>query len=369
MAKNLAVIGGGPIGLYLAICLANRGNKVTLYEKGRWPVDKVCGQGIMPSGVNHLKEIGLNFNSFNSFEFNSIEYIDKDTNVVGKLGGKGIGIERSKLSQLLFLEAKKNPNINLHSNTKIEEINEKRNKYIITLNNKEQDFDYIFACDGLNSFIRKKIGLEGKRSSPNRIGARVHFDVKPWTNRVQVYWDKSVEAYVTPVGNNKVEVAFLWYENAIERGPQLLDRLLDKFPNLKWKVPNHKLSNDFRGYGPFKTIGSKIKKKNVFLVGDSYKFLDGITGEGISLGIKSANIIAKNFSSFGFIQKAKINLIYLNYSLWVQSALIMSRKPALRKIILKILKKYNNAFNFILQLNDINTNEVQNTTIQKKKAS
>ena len=92
---------------------------------------------------------------------------------------------------------------------------------------------------------------------------------------------------------------------------------------------------------------------NVFFIGDAYKFLDGITGEGISLGMKTASLIANNYHNFKLKHKIKIHLLYLNYSIWVYLALLLSKHSTLRRLIFKFLNKFNWPFKKILKLNDL----------------
>lgn len=353
MSKKMAIIGGGPVGLYLSILLAKSGHYVSVFEKGTWPVDKVCGQGIMPSGVELLKTIGIEVNNEESFSFSGVRYIDGDNVIEGRLKRPGLGMDRkvlsSKLHQLALLDSK----ITLKDQSKVDELSLYEQAVSISTNNNFEVFDYVFICDGLNSTFRRKLDLEVKRKGEHRMGARVHFECEPWCDKVEVYWNNGVEAYVTPVGNNKIEIAFLWFEKSIEKGAFLEERLFNLFPELSNKVKGKTKLNDFKAYGPFNTVSMAMKKGPVFLVGDAYKFLDGITGEGISLGLKAATVIAKNFENFSFIHKLKIGLIYFNYAIWVKLALMLSRNFLFRKIIFKFANKFSSFFDYILIMNDV----------------
>ena len=56
---DLAVIGAGPAGATCALSAARNGLHVALFEPQAGPIDKPCGEGIMPSGVDVLVELGL----------------------------------------------------------------------------------------------------------------------------------------------------------------------------------------------------------------------------------------------------------------------------------------------------------------------
>ena len=57
--SDLLVIGGGPAGAAAAIRAANAGASVTVFEKGAYGRDKVCGDGLTPRAVGALEELKL----------------------------------------------------------------------------------------------------------------------------------------------------------------------------------------------------------------------------------------------------------------------------------------------------------------------
>src|SRR5204862_8051575 len=50
-STDVFVIGGGPAGLAAAIAARRRGFDVTLADGAVPPIDKACGEGIMPDGI------------------------------------------------------------------------------------------------------------------------------------------------------------------------------------------------------------------------------------------------------------------------------------------------------------------------------
>lgn len=338
MATKYAVIGGGPVGLYTALLLSQTG-EVDVYEKGSWPRDKVCGQGIMPSGAALLKDVGVQFNEKNSHQFKGIKYIDQNLELVGHFKKLPSGMERSVLSNQLYELCLKNKNINLLSNRRVESL--------VGL----EKYTHVYACDGLHSPIRKLTEVEKVRSNGLRMGARMHVDQAPWSEFVEVYWQKGIEAYVTPVSDKRIEIAFLWYKDQFSPSGHLDRKLMDTFSELFSKIQTHKIDNDFKAYGPFNRYSSVISKDNITFLGDAYYFLDGITGEGISLGLKSAKIMTGSETQLK--KELKVKLLYLNYQLWVRLALSLSRYPWLRRNLMKIFSKFQAGFDTVLRLNDL----------------
>lgn len=52
MTRTLVIAGGGPAGLASAIHAAQRGFSVQVVEPKSGVIDKACGEGLMPAGVD-----------------------------------------------------------------------------------------------------------------------------------------------------------------------------------------------------------------------------------------------------------------------------------------------------------------------------
>ncbi len=127
MEKRIAIIGGGPCGLTCAITLALKGHQIDIYEKGEWPVFKVCGEGIMPSGFQVLKELDAlkHLKKEKYKEFKGIQYHqDGNALIKGDFQGakRGVAIARQDLSEALYLRSKEFNNITHHPHTLIKDL-------------------------------------------------------------------------------------------------------------------------------------------------------------------------------------------------------------------------------------------------------
>src|SRR5690242_11916722 len=56
---DVLVAGGGPVGLATALSAARAGMRVTVLEPRPGPIDKACGEGLMPGGVAGLRRLGI----------------------------------------------------------------------------------------------------------------------------------------------------------------------------------------------------------------------------------------------------------------------------------------------------------------------
>jgi flavin-dependent dehydrogenase len=145
---------------------------------------------------------------------------------------------------------------------------------------------YLVAADGLHSPIRRQLGLERPSRRAPRWGQRQHFAIAPWTDLVEVYWGAGAEAYVTPTGPGQVGVALL----SSRREP--FDQLLQGFPQLLDRLPAGLPDDGVLGAGPLRQRVSGRVAGRVLLVGDAAGYVDALTGEGLSIGLSTAQRLA-----------------------------------------------------------------------------
>jgi menaquinone-9 beta-reductase len=59
MRTDVCVAGGGPAGLAAAIALRREGFGVAIVDCAVPPIDKACGEGLMPAGIPALRDLGV----------------------------------------------------------------------------------------------------------------------------------------------------------------------------------------------------------------------------------------------------------------------------------------------------------------------
>jgi len=366
MVNNLkiGIIGGGPAGLATAICLAEKGMDIILYEKSEFPVDKVCGEGIMPTGVEFLEKHGVIdlIDENDKKDFHGVRYISDNAKILeGKFKcGYGLGVKRTVLSSALHLRGLSFDNVKIFENNELVDIKRNDKKVVIEISNgetiNEYEFDYLIGCDGIRSKVRRLSALDNnKYIEYQRIGARVHYEIEPWSELVQVYWKDHIEAYITPVSNNTVQFAFLWDNKAVKpQGKYSLDKDLNElFPELFDKVTGCKEFSKLRSVGPISVTSKDIFNNRVVLLGDAYMYLDGITGEGISTAFKEAECLADFIINHGHDFKKyyeqEVRRITNNYLRMTHMALLLSYYPLLRKFTFPLIS--SKFFSHLLEVN------------------
>ena len=99
---DVFVIGGGPAGLAAAIAARRRGLDVTLADCSVPPVDKACGEGIMPDGLAAARALGLDLSRAPGHAFRGIRFLNAGAGVEADFpSGAGRGVRRVELHRIM----------------------------------------------------------------------------------------------------------------------------------------------------------------------------------------------------------------------------------------------------------------------------
>ncbi|HME15976.1 MAG TPA: NAD(P)/FAD-dependent oxidoreductase [Mycobacterium sp.] len=266
---DLLIAGGGPAGLASAINARQQGLSVIVAEPRDSPIDKACGEGLMPGGLAELASLGVDPAGM---PLRGIAYLNERRRAEAPFrGGPGRGVRRTTLHAALASRAK-----------------EQDTEWISTrITGVDQDAHgvtaagirakWLIAADGLHSAVRRAVGINVVPGRPRRYGVRWHYQVPAWSDFVEVHWSRWGEAYVTPVEPDLVGVAIL--------SPGRPD--LAWFPRLARHLQGASRGRA-RGCGPMRQVVSRRVAGRVLLVGDAAGYEDALTGEGVSLAVKQA---------------------------------------------------------------------------------
>jgi flavin-dependent dehydrogenase len=280
---DLVVVGAGPIGLATAIEAARAGMSVTVLDPREPPVDKACGEGLMPAARTALVRLGV---EPDGIPFRGIHYLAPGWSAVAPFRtGPGLGVRRTELSRALDARASALGIRRLAVRAGVPE----QQPDGVTVGGVTAR--WLVAADGLHSPTRRALGLDaparpGRRRAA-RYGLRRHYRMPPWTDLVEVHWAADAEAYVTPVAPDLVGVAVLG------PGGAPFDDWLRRFPALADRLSGAEAAGSVRGAGPLRQAARCRVQGRALLVGDAAGYLDALTGEGIAVGLACARSLVE----------------------------------------------------------------------------
>lgn len=326
---DLLIVGGGPAGLLCAIAARRHGLAVRLIDARKPPLDKACGEGLMPDGLALLRDLGVELPEHRPFR--GISYHQDGIAVVGRFpeGLAGAGIRRPRLHAALLQRAEE-VGVDLQWGIKAAGLLTGERTGVATPEG-DMTAPYLVGADGLHSKIRDWAGLAAPPAPWQRFGVRRHFAIEPWSDNVEVHWGRDTEAYVTPVGEREIGVAFLWSGRKAS-----FDALLAEFPILAARLAAAEETSRDRGAGPLEQRASGVSRGPVHLVGDAAGYLDAITGEGLSLAFHQAKALVEAIAAGRPQDYAAASREICRWPLRLtRLSLALERRPKLRSRVLR----------------------------------
>lgn len=315
--KKVLISGGSIAGLTSAYWLNENGFEVTIVEKaseirgGGYPID------VRGSAINIAKMMGiyeqLKIKSLDNMKF---RFLDRNNNVVGKFTDAAmkenddIEIPRGYLTTALY-ETIQEKNIQIIYNDSIKTINHQNDSIKIELESgKKEVFDIVVGADGIHSNTRKLTFGEEKNYSKYLGYCFTGFTMENYLNLYKeglIYSEAGNTSVIYATEDKDSVHAFLVFYDTNE--PEINHRdterhkklLKDRFSNLGGITPRMLESLDETEGLYFDTTTQIImdswSKENVVLVGDAAYAPSFLTGQGSSLAMIGAYILANELKS------------------------------------------------------------------------
>jgi flavin-dependent dehydrogenase len=350
--RDAIVVGAGPAGLATAIACAARGLDVLVLERRQGPLDKACGEGLLPRAVEALDALGALalVDPSDRAPFAAIRWIQEDGSAAeARLPAPGgLGVRRLALSAALLGRAYA---VGAEVREGCEVLGHRREegRVVVATGGGEASARLLVAADGLASPIRAREGLDVPARGPRRFGLRRHFALPPWGDAVEVHFARGAEAYVTPAGRTRVGVAFLFEGEA----PGGFDALLARFPALAARLAGAPFDSRPAGAGPLARAARARVADRLVLAGDAGGYVDAITGEGLSLAFEGAQALGAALP--GALARGARREALLPYERAMQArfrryaavarlVLGMARRPRLRRAAVARLSRHPRLF-------------------------
>jgi menaquinone-9 beta-reductase len=337
---DVCVIGGGPAGLATALAARQHGFRVLLVDRARAPIDKACGEGLMPEGVATLRELGIDPGAEIGLPFRGIRFLDSRLTADAAFAeGQGLGLRRLDLHRLLSAKAEEVGVVTRWGSSA-----ESIGAASVEIGGQPVHCRWIVGADGAHSRARLRAGLPPVWTGLRRVGLRRHFRMVPWTDFVEVHWRHDAQAYVTPVGPNEICIAVL----REARGAGLFD-LAAHFPELAKRLRNAERIGPLRGAMSMSVRLARVTRDRIALVGDAAGTVDAITGEGVSLGLRDAIALGSamasgDLTSYEIAHRRHSRLPLLSARL----LLYLGSHAGLRRQVLETLAAHPRAFDRLL---------------------
>jgi len=344
---DVFIVGGGPAGLATAIAARRRGLSVVVADGAVPPIDKPCGEGLMPDGVEALHQVGITIPESEAYPFRGIRFVSDGIQTEAAFPrGTARGIRRTHLHRVLLDHAAacgvrllwQAAVTGLHTEGALVAGELVRARWVV-------------GADGTSSRVRGWAKLDGHKFGAHldadgtqeknlRFAFRRHYRVTPWTDFMELHWGRHCQIYATPVGREEVCVAM------ISLNPKLrLEDGLGEFPELCARLEGAEHTSSERGAITVMRRLRRVYRGRTVLVGDASGGVDAITGEGLCLAFRQAALLGECLASgdLARYQKGHRRLIR-RPALMARMMLFMAKHPHLRQRTMQVFQSSPRSF-------------------------
>ena len=342
-STDVFVIGGGPAGLAMAIAARQRGLTAIVADGMLPPIDKACGEGLMPDGLDSLDRLGLQLPLDKSCPFRGIRFVSRElsTDAPFPVGTYGLGARRTVLHRVMVERAEQVGAVLLWGTT-VRGITGEG----VHLGETIVRARWIVGADGSQSRVRRWAGLEASYRPRLRYAFRKHCRMAPWTDHMEVHWGERCQGYATPVGNDQVCVAIASHDPKLR-----LDDALKDLPRLSAQLQQAQVVPSERGAITGNQRLKQVWRGNIALIGDASGTVDAITGEGIGLAFSQAVTLAECIAAGDLTPYQEIHdRITLRPRLMARLVLMLDGRPRLQHRVFRVFKSRPELFRRLLAL-------------------
>jgi flavin-dependent dehydrogenase len=306
---DVAIIGGGPAGTAAALEARRQGLSVALWERDRFPRDKVCGEFISPEALPLLQS-EIPGAVARGAEIRNAEFVSAHgESRTFRLPHSALGLSRRLLDHDLWKAAEAAgaevcEGESIRKVRKLVSCGKGQDAWEIELaaGSVRRARSLMVACgrwwaiDGLSSPARQ----DALQVPGDWIGAKAHFAGLPARGSVEMYFFPGGYCGLAPVEEGACNVCCLVRRERIgERGTKGMDDFarwlvqVARLPALEKRLCGAEQVSAVVTTAPVHLARRQAVQGGALLVGDASGFLDPFTGEGISMALHSGRLAAQ----------------------------------------------------------------------------
>lgn len=365
---DVIIIGGGVAGLCLAIQLAKKKHQILLIEQRKYPFHKVCGEYVSMENWRFLEELGVPLTEMKLPRINTINIsAPNGYKISSPLDMGGFGISRYTLDHMLSIIAQ-NENVTIEENSKVTEVHQINSFYEVKTHTSKHIGKIVAGSYGKAEpfFIKER----EKAKANEYVAVKYHVKLNLPENQIELHNFKNGYCGISKVDNNTYCLCYLTTSKnlvACNNDIKVLEAtVVKKNPHLR----KYFTEAEFLFEKPL--VISKIQfskkntyKKGILLIGDSAGVIAPLSGNGMSIAMRSSKLLAHYILQHlsGFITKEELIQLYSkdwreNFS----SRIVLSKylqylfgSPFMTLTSLKILKQFPCLFKKLISLTHGNT--------------
>jgi menaquinone-9 beta-reductase len=299
-AVDVVIAGGGPAGATLAVLLGRAGLRVDVFEARRFPREKPCGEGIMAAGVAVLDRLGLR-EAVGGQPLSAVRYHGFGLTAESPFSPDGraraLAQRRLHLDEILLDAARATPGVRVFEEAPVERAELAGGRAVgLWVGGQLRRGGLVVGADGLDSPVRRSLGLDGRARGPARVGVRMHFRLaagRALDDRLEIFIGRGYELYAAPLPGGELLLAALGDRGALGGGARAaLDRWIAAEPMLREALDGATPLTAPTGRASVTRRARAGFAPGAVLLGDAASATDPLTAGGIAHALVTAEHLA-----------------------------------------------------------------------------
>jgi flavin-dependent dehydrogenase len=307
---DVLVIGGGPAGSTAATLLAQKGHRVVVIEKDKFPRFHI-GESLLPVNNGLFEQLGVLEEVArigmvkNAAQFDSMYHGKKQSFYFSQATNQrypfSYEVHRAELDQIL-LDNCRAKGAEVHEETKVTGVDFSDPASVsVTTQGKEGETRwqtrFLIDASGRDTFLANR--FDSKQPHPKHASAAIygHFEGVerlPGTDEgnISLFWFDHGWFWLIPLQNGITSVGMVCWPYFLKTRKTGLDAFFHDTvatcPPLALRMKDAKLTRPVTATGNYSYLSSKMSGDRYLMLGDAFAFVDPIFSSGVLLAMKSA---------------------------------------------------------------------------------